>query len=314
MTSSLVPRTSGVPSLPSGDRLVSAFFADKNERTLKAYQNDLEDFRSFLGAQDLNEAASRLFSCGPGEANSLVLDYRTSLRDRGLKAATVNRRLAALRSLVKLARTLGAVSWTLEIKSLKEEAYRDTSGPGEDGVRSLFSLFKDRKTPKMKRDYAILRLLWDLGLRRSSVVSLDLAHLDIDAGTVSVFLKGKENRKTKDLPPATKEALLEWIEVRGMDEGPLFQNFDRAGKGKRLSGTSVYRLIKSLGEKVGLNTRPHGIRHASITEVAKLSNGNVFSILSFSDHAKPETAQRYIDNKNSREGAFQVACLLSGKV
>ena len=45
---------------------------------------------------------------------ALVLDYRTALVARELAPATVNVRLAALRSLVKLARTLGLVPWTLE--------------------------------------------------------------------------------------------------------------------------------------------------------------------------------------------------------
>lgn len=312
----LVPKSSSEVALSStADRLVSAFFADKNERTLKAYRADLEDFRSFLGASDINAAAGRLFSQGLGEANALVLDYRSDLRNRGLKASTVNRRLAALRSLVKLARTLGLVAWSLEIQGLKAETYRDTRGPGENGVRLMFQTLENRRSPKQKRDYAILRLLWDLGLRRSSVVSLDLEHLDLEAGTASVFLKGKQNRKAKDLPPATREALEEWLEIRGTEPGPLFLNFDRAGKGAgRLTGTSVYRLVRDLGEKVGIKTRPHGIRHAAITEVSSVSNGNIFSILAFSDHAKPETAQRYIDNRDSRDSAFKVACLLAGKV
>ena len=39
--------------------------------------------------------------------------YRSQMIERGLPATTINRRLAALRSLVKLANTLGLVSWTL---------------------------------------------------------------------------------------------------------------------------------------------------------------------------------------------------------
>src|SRR5262249_49265582 len=62
------------------------------------------------------EAAQRLLAAGPGPANELALRYQADLRQRGLAAATVNRRLAALRSLVKLARTLGLVGWSLEVQ------------------------------------------------------------------------------------------------------------------------------------------------------------------------------------------------------
>jgi ribonuclease I len=56
---------------------------------------------------------------------------------RRLQAATINRRLAALRSLVKLATTLGLVSWTLAVENLKAQAYRDTRGPSLDAYKAL---------------------------------------------------------------------------------------------------------------------------------------------------------------------------------
>ena len=46
---------------------------------------------------DLDAAAERLLGNGPGAANGLALSYRANLIDRQLAAATVNRRLAALR-------------------------------------------------------------------------------------------------------------------------------------------------------------------------------------------------------------------------
>src|SRR5882724_2839517 len=120
--------------------LVTAFLSGRSERTRQAYAQDLDDFTVFVGTASVNLAAQQLLGNGQGAANALVLAYRAALVERGLAPATVNRRLAALRSLVGLARTLGLAGWTLEVRSVKAERYRDTRGPGISGVRRLLAV------------------------------------------------------------------------------------------------------------------------------------------------------------------------------
>lgn len=52
--------------------------------------------------------------------------------------------------------------------------FRDTRGPGEEAVAKMFETLGKSDSPKARRDQAILRLLFDLGLRRESIVSLHL--------------------------------------------------------------------------------------------------------------------------------------------
>src|SRR5262249_53788886 len=153
--------------------LLAAFLAGRSPQTVRAYRQDLADFAACVGAATAAAAAHRLVAHGPGPANELALRYQAELRRRGLAAATVNRRLAALRSLVKLARTLGVTGWSLDVEGLKAEPYRDTRGPGTAGVRRLLEQLSVRTDAKGVRDRALLRLLFDLGLRRAEVVRLD---------------------------------------------------------------------------------------------------------------------------------------------
>ena len=97
---------------------------------------------------------------------------------------------------------------------------------------------------KILRDRAALRLLYDLGLRRSEVVGLDVGDFDLDAGTISVVGKGHTQTTKLTLPGPTKEAIRQWLEARGTEPGALFTNLDRAGKGYRLTGTSLYRIVR----------------------------------------------------------------------
>jgi hypothetical protein len=52
------------------------------------------------------------------------------MTERRISAATIARRLAALRSIMKLDRILGRVAWSLDIEGPRNDSYRDTRGPG----------------------------------------------------------------------------------------------------------------------------------------------------------------------------------------
>ena len=307
----LVPVVSSALALPSlGRRLVEAFLSGRNARTLEAYGRDLEDFRVFVGAATVDQAAGELLGRGHGEANALALSYKSHLVERRLAAATVNRRLAALRSLVKLARTLGHVPWTLEVESVKAETYRDTRGPGRGSVRRMLERLDERLDVKGRRDRALLRLLFDLALRRGEVVSLDVEHVDLEGGTVAVLGKGRTGRVKVTLPDATKAALSGWLEVRGTDAGALFVSLDRVSRGHRLTGRAVYKIVRELGEDLDLRVRPHGLRHAAITEALELTGGNVRAVQRFSRHRDLRVLTVYDDNRSDLAG--EVASLVSG--
>jgi integrase/recombinase XerC len=285
-------------------RLIEAFLAGRNESTLRAYRADLEDFRTFTGATTPNDAAHRLIGVSHGEANGLALAYRADMVERGLQAATINRRLAALRSLVRLANTLGMVPWSLTVANVKAQAYRDTRGPGRDGFRSMLANGQQRPDAKGLRDAALLRLLHDMGLRRGELVRLDVSDVDLAGCRIFVLGKGRTQKEPLTLPGPTKAALAAWLGVRGTEPGPLFTNCDRAKKGDgRLTGAAVYHIVKTLGAASGLNVRPHGLRHLAITSALDLTNGDVRAVQKFSRHRDLRVLNTYDDNRADLGGA-----------
>lgn len=312
MESSLVPiPRAEIPLSFDAKRLVEAFLSGRSTKTIRAYRQDLEYFAKFLGEKTLDAAADQLLSQSHGKANTLALTYKTHLFERELAPATINRRLAALRSLVKLARTLGIIPWTMEVQNIRSEPYRDTRGPGRYGFLMLLDELSQRSDAKGKRDVAALRLLYDLAFRRSEVCQMDLEDVDLDTGTVAVLGKGRTEKKRFTLPSKSKRALAAWLEVRGQEPGPLFINYDRAGKGQRLTTNGLYRMVRKLGEQVGVKARPHGLRHAAITEALDLTHGNLRSVAKFSRHKDVRVLNVYDDNRTDIAG--EVAHLVSDR-
>ncbi len=287
----------------SAQELVFEFLNRRSEKTRQAYQADLDAFATYLGWGSREAALQKLISGDQGQANALVLAYKNYLISKGLTPNTVNRRLSTLRSGVKLANQLGLVNWTISIENERTETYRDTCGPGRIGFSDMLKEIDSYPNQKKAlRDRAILRLLYDLALRRGEVAKLDFEDFDSEAGTLAVLGKGRSQKQILTLPETAQEALRAWIEARGISSGPLFLNFDRAGKGCRLSGTSIYRIVRDLGRKVGLETRPHGIRHLAITEALNLTNGNIRMVQRFSRHRNMQTLSAYDDNRQDFAG------------
>lgn len=285
-------------------QLVYTFLTGRAETTLRAYRRDVEDFRQFTGETTAVAAIETLLSAEAGPANALALRYRAHLLDRGLQPATVNRRLAALRSLVKLARLFGLVTWELETPNVRHEAYRDTRGPGKSAVRAMLKSAGETDTVIARRNQAILHLLYDLGLRRGEVAALDLT--DVEADRLQVVGKGRRERSPLSLPPVTRQVLSEWLSVRGNEPGPLFLNYDRARKGDgRLSADHIYRIVRASGEAVGVRARPHGLRHTAITEACKAAQQNgigLEEVLDFSRHKSVQVLLLYRDRERDVQG------------
>lgn len=308
-----------------GNRLIESFKRGMSPRTLEAYAGDLEHFGGFCGEAP-GMAVRDLLTVSHGQANGLGLAYRASMIEAGLAPATINRRLSAIKSVVKFARTLGLTDWQPEIDGVKSQSYRDTAGPGVDGSRALLKAARDQavgydqgsvQIARAKRNAAIVRMLFDMGMRRGELTSLDMEHVDLDARKVWVMGKGKRERIPMTLPIETTKALREWLDTRSTiclpHDKPVFVGLSGPKIGKRLSGKGIWEFVSTAGKRVGIKAAPHGLRHASITEVLD-ATGDVRAGQKFARHSNVNTTMIYDDNRSDIGGvaAQRVATILSG--
>ena len=149
-------------------------------------------------------------------------------------SASVNQRLAAIRSLMKLSHRLGfcATDGRGVIDSEKAEAYRDTRGTDLANIQRLLAL-PNKATVRGKRDDAILRLLCVKALRRAEVCSLDVQHFNDGEGRLDILGKGESDRREISLPPHCAQAIRTYLAAAGHagdPDAPLIKNCDRNPK------------------------------------------------------------------------------------
>ena len=329
-TTSIVAAT---PAPPPGFRrqaLVEHFLEGLDRKTRAEYGRALERFVEFVtAAYELTVTDERVledwFLCLPdgGAANEVALRWRAELQ-KTYAPKTVNQRLSALRSLVKVAKLVGRVPWTLDVKNVKAKAFRDTRGTGYEGYRKLLTANQDKHgdTPLGRRNRALLRLLFDLALRKDSVLSLRLCDVDVkepDHGTVRPLFKHRgrhdSNREVCSLPEPTRKALAAWLDVHPLaafsgGTDPLFVGLDRASKFGPLSPKGAWEIVRDLGEAAGIKAWPHALRHASATHALNRTAGDIRSVQKFMRHASPATTMIYDDARKDMAG--EVARLIAG--
>jgi integrase/recombinase XerC len=283
---------------------LSEFLRERiSPQTKRLYAASIEHFfQSVVGRSASPETIAAFLQLAPGQANAVVLQYKANLHQAGFAPATINNRLAAIKSLIDHAKTVGRCNFDLkQVHGVESRAYRDTTGVEPAVYRDAINTI-DRSTDKGKRDYAIARLLWDNALRRVEIERLNLG--DYQRPKLWIRGKGREEKEIIDLSVKSIQALDEWLMARGScsDNDPLFIALDRHSYGKRLSGRSIDRnVVKEFGVETKVLS-PHKVRHSTITAALDRTNGDVRKVQKFSRHRKIDTLLIYDDNRLGMQG------------
>jgi len=251
------------------------------EATRRAYRFDLEPFGAWLDARGaaLEDVDARLFS-----------DYAAELgrgRPRRLAPATIARRLAAARSLIRFA--LGA-EHVPDVQLTPRRPRRLPQAPKTADVDRTLAAFSGGE-PLQLRNRALLELVYSAGLRSQEAVALDLA--DVDFGAESVHVHGKGG-KDRVVPLGEEAAYRLGLYLR--DGRPqLVTGAENAlfvsARGRRLDTSTLRRLIP----------HPHRLRHAFATHLLE-GGADLRVIQELLGHSSLSTTQVYshVDGRRLR--------------
>jgi integrase len=214
-----------------------------------------------------------------------VAAYLAELADQGRSVSTVQQRAAAIRWAHEAQghespTTHKGVRATL--KGIRRELGVAPSKKSAATVERVASMVGrlDRSTVKGKRDAALLLLGFASAMRRSELVGLEVGDVEPVSGGLLVTLRRSKtdqegqghkraipHGRTPELCPV--KALEDWLEVAGIEEGPVFRSVSRHGTvGKSLSGRAVALVVKEHAGAAGLDAADfgaHSLRAGFIT-------------------------------------------------
>jgi integrase/recombinase XerC len=308
MTSNLVLLNSKVshlspvpPSTDWGRVLTDWLNTKRSPHTRRVYQKDIDNFLA-----DLNLELGKFLSLDRHGAYALVSRYKGELIQNGLKSATINRRLAAIKSLVAFSYNCGHSDFMLEsVKGEKLSAYRDTSGVDPETFKRVLSGI-DRTSLKGVRDYALLMLLWSNALRRSEVSKANIGDFDPVTKTLRIFGKGRGTQsEIVSLGTGTVTAIEAWLEARGevTTDKALFCSINPGYRDGRLCTQAIYNIVSDRCQAAGITKAmsPHRIRHSSITAALEATGGDVRRVQKLSRHSSLNTLLIYDDNRKNHQ-------------
>ena len=260
------------------DRLLSS--PALSESTRRAYRTDLEQFDAWLRSRrlELHDVDVRILS-----------DYAAELgrRKPKLAAATIGRKLSAVRSLLRSA--LGP-SRVPDASLGPKRPRRLPSAPKIDEVESLLEGL-EREGPLGLRDRALVELVYSAGLRSAEAVGLDLQDVDFDQELVHVRGKGGKERTV----PLGEEAALRLGRYLRDGRPHLAKSAENAvflsARGRRLDTSTLRRLTPN----------PHRLRHAFATHLLE-GGADLRVIQELLGHSSLSTTQIYshVDGRRLR--------------
>jgi integrase/recombinase XerC len=253
----------------------------RSEHSVRAYRRDLEGVLAALP--------------GPlGEARPA--DLRECFRRQqqaGRSPSSINRAIAAARSLCRFLFEEGRLE-TNPAQALRSIRLGPLLAPKHltvEEVQRLLSL-PDSATPTGRRDYAILMLLYNTGLRVGEFCALNRDDVQLPAegwGALQVVGKGHRLHRLPINRPAA-DALLAYLADRDDAESALLLN----RSGDRFSVRGIALLVNRYLRAAGITDRsgPHLLRHTFATHALR-ARPNLRAVQELLGHAWVTTTQRY---------------------
>jgi site-specific recombinase XerD len=161
------------------------------------------------------------------------------------------------------------------------------------GVTERNDVWKRNHDGKRERDRLLLALFAYAGLRRSELLGLDWADVDLERRLLRVRKAKGGRQRTLPIHPALEPLFVEYLKIRAGDAEPaLFVGV----QGKRLSQTILTQTFLRYARAAGVTARkrvtPHTLRHVFASELLR-AGANLRQIQELLGHKHLDSTQRY---------------------
>ena len=260
---------------------------NRSQQTVESYRDDLKHFEKF--AKDLSDSFS-----WEAVDSDMVRDWMESMMDKGNSAATVSRRLSALKTFYRFA---------LARRYVESDPVYSIKGPKKE--KPLPQFVKESEMDELLdrqawgddynnvRARTIIILFYETGMRLSELVNLD--DKDVNFVTSEIKITGKGN-KQRIVPfgDELKNTLLEFRRLRDASVEVKTPALVVSDKGTRMSPSKVQDIVRSnLSRVCSLKKKsPHVLRHSFATAMLNHHVG-IENLKKLLGHASISTTEIY---------------------
>lgn len=288
----------------------------RSEKTVGAYYTDLRTFLRYIKVQqrelapdtdmhELSIADITLDMIRKITLSDVYAFLNYAMSERSNNAKTRSRKVSSIRSLFKYLTVKAGVLTDNPVKDLELPSGKK-SMPKYLTLEESLNLMSSVDTKYPQRDYCIITLFLNCGMRLSELVGINIS--DIRDNTVKLLGKGNKERIVY-LNEACLHALKEHIKTRvqphkAADKDALFLSTH----GKRMSPRRVQQIVDECLLNAGLSGRgysPHKLRHTAATLMYQHGNVDIRVLKEILGHANLATTEIYthVSNKQIEDAA-----------
>lgn len=288
-----------------------------SQKTVDEYLSDLKLFFRFVYAQGHNiSPVSDSFQAI--DISHLDIDFFSSVtteviydffiyvsNERGNQTSARARKLSAIKAFYKYLcqkRRLMEVNPAMDIEAPKKKQTLPKHLSMNESVSLLEAIESDKESKTKERDYAIITLFLNCGMRLSELVGINLTDIDKELRSLRVVGKGNKERIVY-LNEACRDALKKYLELR---RGDKYKSINTnalfiSKRYQRISNKTVQWLVYKYLSLAGLDYKhysTHKLRHTAATLMYQTGKVDVRVLKEILGHEQLNTTQIYTHVSN----------------
>ncbi len=249
----------------------------KRPATVQYYQFYFALMKKYLGHLDVKDMDE-----------DVILNFIVTLKQHHphMKNITINKALSALKTSLKY-----GANHVITITRLSENKTLIPLIPPNTIVQILTALKKHIHRPTQLRNYLIVKILLETGLRMNELIHLQKHHVDFQTQTIMVEMSKTHAHRIVCFLEETQETLQTWMSLHPTVP-ELFYNL----KNKRpMTSASIESLFYQLKKRTGVkdNITPHKWRHTFATNFLR-KGGDLETLRMLLGHTNLKTTQKYL--------------------
>ncbi len=290
----------------------------RSRLTVSQYETDLVMFYSYIYCkrQGLRATPEELGNVPMSEidldfirsiSNNDVFDFLRYVTDvRKNKAAARARKLSSIKAFYKYLINTAHLCETNPAESIgtpKIEKRNPKYLTVDESLSLMQAVLDDNYTKTTVRDYAIIVLFLNSGIRLSELVGISLSDIDKELRSMRVVGKGNKERLVY-INEASRAALADYLDYRKTmqgikDKNALFLSL----RGDRISNKTVQYIVKKYLGLAGLEYKhfsTHKLRHTAATLMYQSGKVDIRVLKDILGHEQLNTTQIYTHTSDSQ--------------